>query len=116
LKIFKNNNILVSPLKRFFGIQLENIEEIDVNSFSQFFYCVLEGIISYMPDLLKISLKLVYTKVNQIFTIEKSNYTPIFTLLFFNFLISPRMQEIHKISPVKNLVIRNMNRIIRVSK
>jgi hypothetical protein len=104
----------VSPLKRYIGIQLDNLEEIDVEAFNQFFSSVLDGISNHMPNLIKILLKLVYIKVNQTFTIDKSNYSPIFTLLFFNFFISPRIQEIHNISPVKHLIMRNMNRIIRV--
>jgi hypothetical protein len=67
-----------------------------------------------MPSLLKVVLKLVYEKVQEHFTIDKYNYSPLLTLLFFNFYISPRVQEIHKIGPSKSNLIMNLNRVIRV--
>ena len=87
---------------------------IDKDQFLNFFYNMIKNISSYIPNILKTLLKLVHEKVNYHFTIDKNNYGPILTLLFFNFFISPRVQEIHNISPLKYTQIRSLNRIIRV--
>jgi len=87
---------------------------IEKDEFLLFFNNLIENITSHMPMILKILLRLVHQKVNTLFTIEKSNYGPILTLLFFNFFISPRIQEIHNISPLNYPLIRTLNRILRV--
>lgn len=86
-----------------------------------YFLMIYENLLSILdsntPYVLKILCKVLYDKVKEIFTVDaNTNYYPIFTLLFFNFLISPRIQEIYGISPVKYEVVRVLNRIIRVSR
>ncbi len=93
----------------------EKKEVISLEDFMIFFDDVILTISNYMPSILKILLKLVHQKVNEHFTIDTTNYSPMLTLLFFNFFISPRVQEIHNISPSKYPLIRSINRIIRVN-
>jgi hypothetical protein len=57
-------------------------------------------------------MKLVYVKAKEQFTIEDDNYSPLYTVLIFNFLISPRIQNIYKITSNSNF-FRSLNRLIR---
>lgn len=57
-------------------------------------------------------MKLVYVKAREQFTIDADNYSPLYTVLIFNFLISPRMQNIYKINSNSNF-FRSLNRLIR---
>ena len=81
------------------------------------FNTLMENIINTLstkiPDALKILLKLLYESVNQHFTIEKDNYSPLYTSLIFNFLISPRIQMLYSINPLNCIFVRNLNRILR---
>lgn len=107
--------ILVEPLKKLFKFDKDKHEEISKEQFIMFFNTVINSILEFIPPYLKLLIKLVNDKVKLHFTIEETNYAPVFTVLFFNFLISPRIQEIYNISPSKNITIKNLNRIIRVS-
>ena len=81
------------------------------------FNTLMENIINTLstkiPDALKILLKLLYESVNQHFTIEKDNYSPLYTSLIFNFLISPRIHMLYSINPLNCIFVRNLNRILR---
>ena len=66
-----------------------------------------------IPNVLKILLKLVYINVRKVFTIEENNYSPLYTLLIFNFIISPRVQSIYSINSMKCTFVRSLNRLIR---
>ena len=65
-----------------------------------------------IPFVLRILMKLVYVKAREQFTIDADNYSPLYTVLIFNFLISPRMQNIYKINSNSNF-FRSLNRLIR---
>jgi hypothetical protein len=67
----------------------------------------------FIPNVVKIALKLIHQTVIDVYKISPDNYAPVLTALIFNFVISPKMQEIYKISPLKNLMVRNLNRLIR---
>jgi hypothetical protein len=67
----------------------------------------------FIPNVVKITLKLIHQTVIDVYKISPDNYAPVLTALIFNFVISPKMQEIYKTSPLKNLMIRNLNRLIR---
>ena len=66
-----------------------------------------------IPDVLQILLKLLYDSVNQHFTIEKDNYSPLYTSLIFNFIISPRIQMLYSINPLNCVFVRSLNRLLR---
>jgi hypothetical protein len=90
-------------------------ENLNISNFLAFFENVLEILELHTPKVLTILFKVLFDKVKDIFTVDaNTNYFPILTLLFFNFLISPRIQEIYGISPVKFELVRVLNRIIRV--
>lgn len=85
---------------------------LDKELFLEFFDTIIKGINSYTPAVLKILLKLVHEGVGEYFTIDKNNLGPVYTMLFFNFLISPRMHDIYGIQRYESL--KKINRVIRV--
>ena len=66
-----------------------------------------------IPLVLKILLRLIYDSVREHFTIEADNYSPLYSSLIFNFIISPRIQMIYSINPLNCVFIRSLNRLLR---
>ena len=66
-----------------------------------------------IPLVLKILLRLIYDSVKEHFTIEDDNYSPLYSSLIFNFIISPRIQMIYSINPLNCVFIRSLNRLLR---
>ena len=126
--IFGNSMLIdcfVMPLKnmlRKIGITDELIEakdplpmkrDITVEEFNTLMGIIIDTLSTKRPDVLKILLKLLYESVRQRFTIEKDNYSPLYTSLIFNFLISPRIQMLYSINPLNCVFVRSLNRILR---
>jgi len=126
--IFGNSMLIdcfVMPLKKMLknlGITDELIEakdplpmkrDIKKEEFNTLMELIIETLSTKIPDVLKILLKLLYESVNQHFTIEKNNYSPLYTSLIFNFLISPRIQMLYSINPLNCVFVRSLNRILR---
>ena len=65
------------------------------------------------PMVLKILLKIVYCSVRRTFTIKEDNYSPLYTLLIFNFLITPRVQALYNLDSSGSFFLRSLNRLIR---
>ena len=66
-----------------------------------------------IPLVLKILLRLIYDSAREHFTIEVDNYSPLYSSLIFNFIISPRIQMIYSINPLNSVFIRSLNRLLR---
>ena len=126
--IFGNSMLIdcfVMPLKnmlRKIGITDELIEakdplpmkrDITTEEFNTLMNIIIDTLSTKIPDVLKILLKLLYESVMQHFTIEKDNYSPLYTSLIFNFLISPRIQMLYSINPLNCVFVRSLNRILR---
>ena len=126
--IFGNSMLIdcfVMPLKnmlRKIGITDELIEakdplpmkrDITVEEFNTLMGIIIDTLSTKIPDVLKILLKLLYESVKLRFTIEKDNYSPLYTSLIFNFLISPRIQMLYSINPLNCVFVRSLNRILR---
>ena len=58
-------------------------------------------------------LKLIYESTLTNFTLDKNNCSPLYKCLFFNFLISPRIQMLYSINPFECLFVKSLNRILR---
>ena len=87
-------------------------EEIIKSDFLEFFDTMLKEIDSFIPGIIRVLIKLVFDKVHEVFTIDRNNYSPIYTMLIFNFFISPRIQDIYNIQ--KHTCIKSINRLLRV--
>ena len=122
LVIYGNNmfiNCFVNPInkiQKYFDIDdVDKFSYLTLDEFNNFYIEFLDNIKIYIPDVIKIFLHLLHNSIIDIYKIEKQNYKPILTLLFFSYFTSPRYQDIYGLSPINNILIRNINKIIRVS-
>ena len=114
--IFGNTMMIesfVKPVTKFTDLTEENDKDITKEAFDYLMNEMIDKLTKTIPNVLKILLKLVYIYVRQTFTIEENNYAPLYTLLIFNFIISPRVQSIYSINSMKCTFIRSLNRLIR---
>ena len=126
--IFGNSMLIdcfVMPLKNMLnkiGITDDLIEakdplpmkrDITPDEYNNLMEIIIDTLSDKIPDVLKILLKLLYESVIQHFTIEKNSYSPLYTSLIFNFLISPRIQMLYSINPLNCVFVRSLNRILR---
>jgi hypothetical protein len=89
----------------------EEIKFISVEEFKTLYNNILNYLQNNFPDSLKVVLKLIKIQIFNIYKIE--NHSGVLTILFFNFLLSPKLQDIYGINPIKNLLIKNLNKLIR---
>ena len=87
--------------------------DISITEFDELMSELIQNLIKTIPLVLKILLKILHESVNIYFTIEKDNYGPLYTSLFFNFIISPRIQAIYSINPMNCTFIWSLNRLLR---
>lgn len=92
--------------------ELTKVNEITSELLSRFIDCLIDSINEYIPNIIKLVLKLIYIAVIENFTIKETNYSPLYTALFFNFIISPKCQKIYGFSPV-NKNIKNFIRFMK---
>ena len=114
--VFGNNMIIesfINPLKKILDDVGANDRNISKDEFNKLMTECISKLKTTIPDVLKILLKLLYESVISHFTIEKENYGPLYTTLIFNFIISPRVQQIYNISSPNSNFIRSLNRLLR---
>ncbi len=130
--IFGNSMMIesfVKPVKRVLktiGIYVDNTQinknnspgvtkgkDITVEQFNNLFDKINKGLTDNIPHVLRILLKLLHESVQKFFTVEKDNYSPLYTALIFNFIISPRVQMLYSLNPLQILFLRSLNRLIR---
>ena len=94
--------------------QTENKKrDITIEEYNILFEKIISGLTNNFPHVLRILLKLLYNSVQKFFTIDKDNYSPLYTSLIFNFIISPRVQMLYSINSLKCIFIRSLNRLLR---
>lgn len=105
-------------------------KEITHEDFNNFFNNFITELSKSFPVILKVIVKLVHIEINKCHNDNDNdkdninnkdneshkrdnsmNYTPLMTMMMFNYFISPKMQDIYSISYSS---MRNVNRIIRV--
>ena len=98
--IFGNTMLIesfINPLNKI--INFDKIERnITENEYDDLINEMIKNLKISMPLILKILLKFVYNSVNENFKIEKDNYSPLYTLLFFNFINSPKIHAMYNIN------------------
>jgi len=87
--------------------------DITVDEYNTLFDEINKGLTENIPHVLRILLKLLYNSIKKFFTIEDNNYSPLYTALIFNFIISPRVQMLYSINPLYCTFIRSLNRLMR---
>lgn len=66
-----------------------------------------------IPLVIKILLNILHNSVVKYYNIEKNNFRTIYTALFFNYIVNPKIQEMYNINPMKILLVRSLNRLIK---
>ena len=74
---------------------------------------IYRGLMDNIPHVISILLKLLNNSIKKVFTIEEDNYSPLYTALIFNFIISPRIQMLYSLNPLKINFLRSLNRLLR---
>ena len=70
---------------------------------------ILENLITQMPLILRILLKLIHDKIKMIYLVD--TYEPLLVVVFFNFLFNPKVQIYNNFN-VNNEVLRDISMII----
>ena len=84
----------------------------DLNSFEKFLKNFITALINSMPFIIKVLLNIIENCIQEINS-GTDNYNVIYTVLIFNFFISPTILDIYGISMVKFRSLRQLTRILR---
>ena len=95
------------------GPGVQKGRDITVDEYNILLDEINKGLIDNIPHVIRILLKLLHNSIRKVFTIEEDNYNPLYTALIFNFIISPRVQMLYSINPLKITFLRSLNRLIR---
>jgi len=86
--------------------------EFDLDSFENFLHNFLEKLIKTLPFIIRVLLKIIHNCVQDL-TKTENNYNVIYTVLIFNFFISPITLNLYNISMVEYKSLRQLTRILR---
>ena len=64
------------------------------------------------PHVLRILLKIFYKTIIKYFSQKENDYNALYTALFFNFIINPKIQSLYSILPHKSEYIKFLNKLI----
>jgi len=87
--------------------------DITVNEYNILLDEIYRGLMDNIPHVISILLKLLNNTIKKVFTIDEDNYSPLYTALIFNFIISPRVQMLYSLNPLKINFLRSLNRLLR---
>jgi len=100
------NNILVA-------LDLPLVRDINKEEFEILIKEISESLNETMPLIIKIILKFLYNSLIKYYKIDKNNFNPLYTALFFNYIISPKTQEMFEINPMKILLVHSLNKLVK---
>ena len=84
----------------------------DLDNFEQFLIEFITKLTQSLPFIIKVVLNIIKNEIEKI-NPDEENYSSIYTVLIFNFFISPTILEIYGISLVKFKTLRQLVRILR---
>ena len=124
--IFGNSMLIesfVKPVKKLLrnaGVDenCQNINEINdnkiitVEEFNSFFDEMINGLFETTPHVIRILLKIFYSSIRKYFSVKENDYNALYTALFFNFIINPRIQQLYSIHPEKSHYVKFLNKLV----
>ena len=111
--IFGNDSFMISFYLTLPKEYLSNKEiEYDLDMFENFLHKFLEKLSQSLPFIIRVLLKIIYICIKNINEGE-NNYNVIYTVLIFNFFISPSTLNLFDISIVKYKSLFQLTRILR---
>ena len=87
-------------------------KQISVEEFNDFFDEMINSLYETTPHVIRILLKIFYVNIRKYFSVKESDYNALYTALFFNFIINPRIQTLYSILSHKSNYIKNLNKLI----
>ena len=115
----KDVNDYFLEIKKLNPEEMNEKEDYKLNNlkyFMKFFEIFLTNLEKNIPPIMKIVIKIIHYSVKDKFKLDPNNYGPIITHIIFNFIISPKLQQLYKISQESQDFIHVLNRLLRVYK
>ena len=124
--IFGNSMLIesfIKPVKKLLknaglDINCQNISEINdnklitVEEFNSFFDEMINALFETTPHVIRILLKIFYSSIRKYFSVKENDYNALYTALFFNFIINPRVQQLYSILPNKSNYVKFLNKLV----
>ena len=92
--------------------ETDNNKRISVDEFNCFFNEMINRLSETIPHVLRILLKLFHVSIIKYFSVNENDYNALYTALFFNFILNPKIQILYSILPHKSGYIKFLNKII----
>ena len=92
--------------------ETDNNKRISVEEFNCFFDEMINRLSETIPHVLRILLKLFHVSIIKYFSVNENDYNALYTALFFNFILNPKIQILYSILPHKSGYIKFLNKII----
>ena len=90
----------------------DNKKRISFEEFCIFFDEMIKNLTETTPHVLRILLKIFYKTIIKYFSTKEDDYNALYTALFFNFIINPKIQSFYSILPHKSDYIKFLNKLI----
>ena len=90
----------------------DNKKRISFEEFDNFFDEMINGLAETTPHVLRILLKIFHKTIIKYFSSNENDYNALYTALFFNFIINPKIQALYSILPQKSGYIKFLNKLI----
>ena len=90
----------------------DNKKRISFQEFNNFFDEMIKNLTETTPHVLRILLKIFYKTIIKYFSQKENDYNALYTALFFNFIINPKIQSLYSILPHKSEYIKFLNKLI----
>ena len=111
---FCNYSFIISVYNQLKNEFLNKFEkEFKVKKKKKFFENMINLLFQNIPTLIIIILKIINDNINKEYKIQKYNFAPLYTFLFFNFYNSPKFFEIYGLKFSIYSSIKLLNRLIR---
>ena len=92
--------------------EIEDNKMITVEEFNSFFDEMINGLFESTPHVIRILLKIFYNSIIKYFSVKENDYNALYTALFFNFIINPRIQMLYSIHPHKSNYVKFLNKLV----
>ena len=90
----------------------DNKKNISIEEFNSFFDEMIKGLFENTPHVIRILLKIFFNSIRKNFSVKENDYNALYTALFFNFIINPRIQMLYSIHPHKSHFVRFLNKLV----
>ena len=92
--------------------EIEDAKIISVIEFNSFFDEMINALFETTPHVIRILLKIFYNSIRNNFSVKENDYNALYTALFFNFIINPRIQMLYSIYSHKSQYVKFLNKLV----